>query len=90
VVHDAGGILVYNRLSYDPDERLAHGRIVWFVREGERWWRGEEQHAERAWRDGEVLAALAGAGLRLIGRRTPRWEPAAPTAPRIVYEAERP
>lgn len=90
VVHDSGGILVYNRLSYDPAERLAHGRIVWFVREGERWWRGEEQHTERAWRDDEVLAALNAAGLRLIARRTPRWEPAPPDAPRIVYEAERP
>jgi SAM-dependent methyltransferase len=90
VVHDGAGILVYNRLSYEPDERLAHGRIVWFVRDGERWWRGEEQHTERAWRDAEVLAALSGAGLRLLARRTPRWEPTPPAAPRIVYEVERP
>jgi SAM-dependent methyltransferase len=90
VVHDAGGILVYNRLSYEPEDRLAHGRIVWFVHDGERWWRGEEQHVERAWDDEEVRAALGAAGLRLIARRTPRWEPAPPNAPRIVYEAERP
>ncbi len=87
VVHDAGGILVYNRLSYDPSTRLAHGRIVWFVREDERWWRGEETHVERAWSDAEVVAALAEAGLTLVARRTPRWEPAPPDAPRIVYEA---
>ncbi|HMQ31326.1 MAG TPA: class I SAM-dependent methyltransferase [Chloroflexaceae bacterium] len=87
VVHDAGGILVYNRLSYDPATRLAHGRIVWFVREGERWWRGEEAHVERAWADAEVAEAIAAAGLALVARRTPRWEPAPPDAPRVVYEA---
>lgn len=87
VVHDDGGILVYNRLSYQPERRLAHGRIVWFVREIERWWRGEESHTERAWTDAETLAALDAAGLRLIARRTPLWEPAPPNAPRVVYDA---
>ncbi len=90
VVYDEGGILVYNRLSYDGSARLAHGRIVWFVREGERWWRGEETHAERAWRDEEVVAALAAAGLTLIARRTPDWQLAPPDAPRVVYEASKP
>jgi SAM-dependent methyltransferase len=90
VVHDDGGILVYNRLSYDHSTRLAHGRIVWFVRDRERWWRGEETHSERAWRDGEVLDALGAAGLTLVARRTPRWEVAPPEAPRLVYEALRP
>lgn len=90
VVHDAGGILVYNQLSYEPDARLAHGRIVWFVRdEGNRWWRGEEHHVERAWTEPEVLAAIADAGLRLIARRTPHWDVAPPGAPRVVYEAEK-
>jgi SAM-dependent methyltransferase len=87
VVHDAGGILVYNRLSYDPTTYLAHGRIVWFSRDGERWWRGEETHVERAWSDAEVQAALAAAGLTLVARRTPRWEPAPTDAHRVVYEA---
>lgn len=87
VVHDAGGILVYNRLSYDPGARLAHGRIVWFARDGERWWRGEETHAERAWADAEVAAALAAAGLTLVARRTPGWGPAGPGTARVVYEA---
>jgi SAM-dependent methyltransferase len=87
VVHDAGGILVYNRLSYDPGARLASGRIVWFCREGERWWRGEETHLERAWPDAEVAAALAAAGLTLVARRTLLWEPAPPDAPRVIYEA---
>lgn len=90
VVHDAGGILVYNRLSYDPEQRIARGRIVWFVREIDRWWRGEEHHVERAWSDDEALAALSGAGLELLARRTPQWEAAPPDAPRVVYEARRP
>jgi SAM-dependent methyltransferase len=90
VVHDRDGILVYNRLSYEADLRLARGRIVWFVRGDDgRWWRGEEHHVERAWSEPEVLAALADAGLRLLARRTPRWEVALPDAPRVVYEAEK-
>ena len=90
LIHDDGGILVYNRLSYAPAERLARGSIVWFVREGERWWRGEELHTERAWSDAEISAALAGAGLRLLARHTPLWQPAPADAPRVVYEAARP
>ncbi|NTU84158.1 MAG: class I SAM-dependent methyltransferase [Chloroflexales bacterium] len=86
VVHDADGILVYNRLSYDHSTRLAYGRIVWFVRDHERWWRGEETHTERAWTDAEVLSALDAAGLALVARRGPRWETAPPGVPRVVYE----
>lgn len=89
VVHDADGLLVYHRLSYDAAARLAQGRVVWFAREDGRWRRGEERHVERAWSDAEVLDALAGAGLRLAARRAPSWEPAPPDAPRIVYEAVR-
>lgn len=89
VVHDAGGILVYNRLSYDRDARLAHGRVVWFVRDGRRWWRGEEIHVERAWSASEVAGALAAAGLTLVARRAPLWGEAPPEAPRVVYEALR-
>jgi SAM-dependent methyltransferase len=91
VVHDAGGMLVYNRLDYSPADRLAEGRIVWFVRDDdERWWRGEERHVERAWRDDEVHTALAAAGLQLLTRRSPLWEPASAHVSRIVYEAGRP
>ncbi len=90
VVHDAGGIFVYNRLSYKANQRRASGRIVWLVRDtNERWWRDEEIHVERAWYDAEVLNALADNGLRLLARRTPRWEPADAHAPRVVYCAER-
>lgn len=87
VVHDADGVFVYNQLRYDPATGLAQGRIVWLVRKGERWRRGEETHTERAWSNPELLAALDGAGLRLVARRTPAWQPAPPNAPRIVYEA---
>lgn len=87
VVHDADGILVYNRLHYDPAEQLAYAHIGWFVREGARWRRGEEQHVERAWSEGELDAALGSAGLRLLARYTPDWTPAPAEAPRIVYVA---
>src|SRR5262249_26025814 len=68
MIHDDDGCMVYNQLSYDMDARLATGRVVWFVREIDRWWRGEETHIERAWGDDEVRAALAGSGLALVGR----------------------
>ncbi|MBX0330364.1 class I SAM-dependent methyltransferase [Oscillochloris sp. ZM17-4] len=89
VVFDSPDLLVYNRLSYDADQRMARGRIVWFVREIDRWWRGEELHEERTWDDGEVLAALDAAGLALAARRTPRWEPAPAEATRVVYDCVR-
>jgi len=89
VTYDSPDCLVYNKLSYDRDTRLATGRIVWFVREIERWWRGEETHVERAWADGEVRAALAGAGLALAARLDVEGRPAAEDAPRVVYVARR-
>lgn len=90
VVHDAGGIFVYNRLTYDHQQRRAYGRIVWLVRDTEEhWWRDEETHIERPWDEAEVLNALADNGLRLLARRTPLWEPADAHAPRVVYCAEK-
>ena len=89
VTHDSADIMVYNRLDYDPQSRLATGRIVWFVREIERWWRGEETHSRRAWRDAEVRAALVGAGLVLEARLDAEWKPAAEHATRVVYLARR-
>jgi len=68
VTHDGRDYLVYNKLSYDPATRLASGRIVWFVRETELWWRGEETHTQRAWSETEVCSALWRAGLALVGR----------------------
>ena len=89
VTHDGRDCLVYNKLSYDPDACLATGRIVWFVRELDRWWRGEETHVERAWNDDEVRAALAGAGLALVGRYDLAGGVAAEDALRVVYVAQR-
>ncbi|MFL5805075.1 MAG: class I SAM-dependent methyltransferase [Roseiflexaceae bacterium] len=68
VTYDGRDYLVYNKLSYEPETRLATGRIVWFVRETKLWWRGEETHTQRAWSDVEVCGALARAGLALVGR----------------------
>jgi hypothetical protein len=85
VTHDRSDCLVYNRLSYDPATRRGAGRIVWFVREIDRWWRGEETHVERAWEDPEVRAALAGAGLGLVERYDVTGAVAAADAARIIY-----
>ena len=89
VTYDGRDYLVYNRLDYDADTRLATGRIVWFVREIERWWRGEETHIQRAWDDGEVSAALARAGLELAARLGPDGAEAGSDAPRVMYVAQR-
>jgi SAM-dependent methyltransferase len=89
VTHDGRDCLVYNKLSYDPATRLAAGRIVWFVREIDRWWRGEETHVERAWDDGEVRAALGHAGLALVERYDVTGAVAAEDAARVVYVARR-
>ena len=89
VTYDGRDCLVYNKLSYDPATRLAAGRIVWFVRELDRWWRGEETHVERAWEGAEVRAALASAGLALIERYDVTGAVAAEDAARVVYVARR-
>ena len=89
VVYDAGGMLVYNRLSFDRTRRIARGRIVWFNDDGTRWWRGSEQHTQRAWSEPELLSALEGAGLQLTGMYTPHWDAVSPNSPRIVYMATR-
>jgi len=89
VTYDGRDCMVYNQLNYDPAMRLAVGRIVWFVREIERWWRGEETHTERAWSDAEVGAALTGAGLALVARLAPDGTAATDDAPRAVYVARR-
>jgi SAM-dependent methyltransferase len=89
VVRDDGDFLVYNRLNYDEERRLATGRVVWFRRAMERWWRDEELHVERAWSADEVRAALAAAGLTLLARLTPEGAQAPNDAPRVVYYARR-
>ena len=90
VTHDGRDCMVYNQLSYDQDAGLATGRIVWFVRELDRWWRGEETHVERAWSDDAVRAALSGAGLALVGRYDVTGDVATEDALRVVYVAHSP
>ncbi|MEM8533298.1 MAG: class I SAM-dependent methyltransferase [Chloroflexota bacterium] len=58
VVYDNQDCLVYHQLHYDSRKQLAKRRIGWFVREIDRWWRGEETHIEHPWNDVEVLEAL--------------------------------
>lgn len=87
VVYDDDSYLVYNQLSYDQRRQRASGRIVWFVREIDRWWRGEELHIERVWGDAEVQTALSAAGLRLHSALTPAGAEADAQARRVVYTA---
>jgi SAM-dependent methyltransferase len=81
--------IVYNRLSYNPQQGLATGRVVWFQQNGKRWQRYEETHYERAWSDSEIAAAAAATGFSLIARRSPDGSPAAEHTPRILYEYQR-
>lgn len=69
VLHDGPDHMVAARLLLDGDGQVWGRRVVWFVREIERWWRGEETHELRAWTEAEALAALAGSGLTLALRR---------------------
>jgi SAM-dependent methyltransferase len=89
VVYDGRDCLVYNKLNYEPEARLAEGRIVWFVRETELWWRGEETHMQRAWSDDEVCRALARAGLTLVGRYDVAGNVACEDAGRVLYVARK-
>jgi SAM-dependent methyltransferase len=85
VVYDGRDHLVYNQLRYDPERRLTEGRIVWFVRELERWWRGEEVHIQRAWTEAELRGAFAQAGLAVVERLGPDGGPATAASPRVVW-----
>ncbi|GAB4199506.1 MAG: class I SAM-dependent methyltransferase [Roseiflexaceae bacterium] len=85
VSYDGPDCLVYNRLSYDPDTRLGTGRIVWFVRAGDHWQRGEETHTERAWEHAELVAAATVAGLALVERHSPNGEPVSEATRRLIY-----
>ena len=87
VVYDGRDCLVYNKLSYDSDARQAEGRIVWFVRETELWWRGEETHTQRAWSHDEICDTLARAGLALVGLYDVEGNETCKEAGRILYVA---
>jgi SAM-dependent methyltransferase len=89
VVYDGHDCLVYNKLNYEPESCLAEGRIVWFVRETELWWRGEETHVQRAWSDDEVCGALARAGLTLVGLYDVAGNTACADTGRVLYVARK-
>jgi SAM-dependent methyltransferase len=89
VIFDSPHLLVVNRLHFDHCQQRAYGRFVWFRREGERWWRGEETHCERAWSDDEIVAALTAGEMQLKACRTPQWTATTVDEPRVVYVAER-
>ncbi|HEY1012919.1 MAG TPA: class I SAM-dependent methyltransferase [Herpetosiphonaceae bacterium] len=91
VTADTERHFVYNVLDFDPESGLAEGRIVWFERAGDGWRRGEETHRQRGYGDGEVAAALAGAGLEIAARLTLDGAIADPIeATRILYIARKP
>lgn len=89
VTYDSPALLVYNRLSYDRGARLGTGRIVWFVREIDRWWRGEETHTERVWPGDDVAAALERNGLTLVAQLEPGGAPAGAAAHRVIFLAHK-
>ena len=89
VTYDGPDMLVYNQIHYQHHTRLAEGRIVWFVRELDRWWRGEETHTERAWTETEVRAALAAAGLNMVAQLAPGGTPVTEESYRAIYIAQK-
>lgn len=89
VMYDADDLLVYNRLEYDALRRRGTGRVVWFTRTGDRWWRHEEAHVERPWSDAAVRVACSSAGLRLLARLTPAGAVATDATTQVVYYAQR-
>lgn len=87
VIYDDQNYLVYQRLNYDPNRRLATRRIGWFTREIERWWRSEETHVERAWNNAEVQTALNNAHppLRLLTQLSIEDDAHQDSGSRLVY-----
>lgn len=91
ITADTDDLLVFNRLRYSAESRLARGRIVWFARENnnETWRRGSETHIQRAHTDREITAAIDAAGLTLVERCTPTGDVPTASATRIVYIARK-
>jgi SAM-dependent methyltransferase len=85
VLHDDTNYLVYQQLSYAGRGNWAEGRIVWFTREIERWWRDEERHIQRVWHHEDVHSALAAAGLHIKHTTTPTDDPITAETRQIIY-----
>lgn len=70
VIYDGRDHFIYTQ-QYDTEHaHIVTIQRVWFVREIERWWRGEATYQLRMWRAPEVATALAQAGLHVVG-----WQP---------------
>lgn len=91
VLLDAPDALVYQRLNYDARHRLGLRHIGWFTHANERWWRNEENLAERAWRNQEVRTALShpASALEIVAQLTPTGTTAVTNDLRVVYYARK-
>ncbi|GIV95803.1 MAG: type 11 methyltransferase [Herpetosiphonaceae bacterium] len=90
VAYDGPELFVVSRRTFDPQTRLATGRIIWMLREGDHWRRGEEIQQQRAHEEADVIAALSAARLTLRSRLTLLGEPADAQATRILYLSQKP
>jgi SAM-dependent methyltransferase len=62
VLHDGPDHMLAAQLLTDDDGQVWGRRVLWFVREIDRWWRGEELQPLRAWSETAALDALQQAG----------------------------
>ncbi len=81
VVSNNTDCVVYHRFSHDEETGITTRRVVWLVREIERWWRGEETHTLRTWSRNDIQTALATAGLHIVEQHN--------HAERMIYVARR-
>ncbi len=89
IITDTDDLFVLNRLQFESLRRVGTGRIMWFVRDGDRWQSHEELHLQRAHTDEELRQAITQAGLAIVDRRTPANELPADDAPRVIYVAQK-
>lgn len=77
--------------TYDPSSRLCTFDLTFFRKtRGDLYERFDETHKERAYTHEEIADALAGAGLKLLGRYgCLSFEAPSPTEERIFYVAEK-
>lgn len=86
VAYDSPDLLVYQMLRYNRRTQRATGKIGWFVREIDRWWRDAEIHVQRAWRENEVREALTATGFAVVHAET---APGAQHGRRMVYVVQK-
>jgi ubiquinone/menaquinone biosynthesis C-methylase UbiE len=89
VLYDDQGVLVYVRRDYAPRTQIATSRFVWFIRDVERWWRGEASIQSWYCSDAQLALALEAAALRIEGRLARDGGPAQADDPWTIYVARR-